>query len=69
MLEHRGAPYFTPDVVDALSDAVEEPYGTFVAVLDAGSGGARPPRSGDATWTLSDAASSSKSPWPRYPGR
>jgi integrase len=32
-LEHREAPYFTPDVVDALSDAIDEPYGTLVAVL------------------------------------
>jgi integrase len=32
-LNHKEAPYFTPDVVDALSDAIETPYDVLVAVL------------------------------------
>lgn len=32
-LEHREAPFFEPDVVDTISDALEAPYDALVAVL------------------------------------
>lgn len=48
-LDHREAPYFTPDVVDALAAAIHEPYDVLVSVLGgAGLGGAKPWRRADA---------------------